>query len=130
MRTPRLPLAEALRNLSIRMPLPDVLIFLAALNIQRESGGNLGEVLDNLSRVIRERFRLLRQVQVFTAEGRMSLYILAAMPPAAALLMYLVNPNYMARLLTDPIGHYAIAGATVLQVLGYFVIRYIVRIKV
>src|SRR5437867_5857724 len=60
-----LPLAEALRNLSIRMPLPDVLIFLAALNIQRESGGNLGEVLDNLSHVIRERFRLLRQVQVF-----------------------------------------------------------------
>jgi tight adherence protein B len=125
-----LPLAEALRNLSIRVPVPDVLIFLAALNIQRESGGNLGEVLDNLSTVIRERFKLLRQVRVFTAEGRLSLYVLTGMPPAFAVFMYFANPDYIGRLFTDPMGHHAIAAAIILQVLGYLVIRRIVQIKV
>jgi tight adherence protein B len=125
-----LPLGEALRNLTIRVPLPDVRIFLAALTIQRESGGNLGEILDNLSIVIRERFKIYRQVQVFTAEGRLSLYILTAMPPISAVIMYLTNPSYMMRLFTDPLGHQFIAAAIAMQIVGYFVIRRIVRIKV
>jgi tight adherence protein B len=125
-----LPLAEALRNLSIRVPVPDVRIFLAALNIQRESGGNLGEVLDNLSQVIRERFKLLRQVKVFTAEGRLSMYVLTGMPPAFAVFMYFANPAYIGRLFEDPIGHEAIAVGVILQVFGYLVIRKVVQIKV
>jgi tight adherence protein B len=125
-----LPLGEALRNLAIRVPIPDVRIFVAALAIQRESGGNLGEILDNLSSVIRERFKIYRQIQVFTAEGRLSLYILSAMPPISGVLMYFVNPKYMMRLFTDPLGHNLIAAGLALQVTGYFVIRRIVRIKV
>jgi tight adherence protein B len=125
-----LPLSDALQNLVTRMPLPDVRIFGAALAIQRESGGNLAEVLENLSAVVRERFKILRQVQVFTAEGRISLYILSAMPPASAVLMYLANPKYMSRLFSDPMGHWAIGGAVILQIFGYLVIRRLIRIKV
>ncbi len=125
-----LPLGEALRNLAIRVPLPDVRIFLAALTIQRESGGNLGEILDNLSTVIRERFKIYRQVQVFTAEGRLSLYILTAMPPISGVVMYLTNPSYMTRLFVDPIGHQLLGTAVAMQIVGYFVIRRIIRIKV
>ncbi len=124
------PLVEALRNLAARLPLPDVRIFLAALTIQRETGGNLGEVLDNLAAVIRERFKILRQVQVFTAEGRLSLSILLAIPPAAGVMMFFTNPTYLSRLFTDPLGHRALAAAAVAQIVGYFVIRRIVRIKV
>lgn len=125
-----LPLREALRNLTVRVPLPDVNFFVTALQIQRESGGNLAEILDNLSYVIRERFKILRQVRVFTAQGRMTLYLLTALPPAAALLMYIVNPDYISRLYTDPLGHKAIAVAIVLQIIGYLIIRKIIRIKV
>jgi tight adherence protein B len=125
-----LPLSEALQNLADRVPLPDVRIFTAGLTIQRESGGNLSEVLENLSAVIRERFKILRQVQVFTAEGRLSLYILTGMPPASAVLMYLANPKYMSRLFTEPMGHYAIGAAIVLQIIGFLVIRRLIRIKV
>jgi tight adherence protein B len=125
-----MPLAEALRNLTLRIPLTDVRIFVTALSIQREAGGNLGEILDNLSGVIRDRFRILRQVQVFAAEGRLSMYILMALPPVAGLLMYLVNPKYMMRLFTDPLGQKAVSLAVLLQVIGYFVIRRIIRIRV
>ncbi|HET9532920.1 MAG TPA: type II secretion system F family protein [Blastocatellia bacterium] len=125
-----LPLREALRNLTVRVPLPDVNFFVTALQIQRESGGNLAEILDNLSYVIRERFKILRQVKVFTAQGRMTLYLLTALPPATALLMFVVNPDYISRLFTDPLGHKFLAAAAVLQVVGYLVIRKIIRIKV
>jgi len=125
-----LSLRDALANLSARMPLPDVRVFITALEIQRESGGNLGEILDNLSEVIRERFKILRQVRVYSAEGRMSLYILTALPPAALGLFSLSNPSYIAPLFTTPMGHKMLAAAIVLQSAGYVVIRKIIRIKV
>jgi tight adherence protein B len=125
-----LSVRDALANLSVRVPLPDVRIFVTALQVQRESGGNLAEILDNLSTVIRERFKLLRQVQVITAEGRLSLYTLTALPFLAGILFFLVNRDYMLPLFTDPLGQRMIAGALVLQVLGYVVISKIVRIKV
>ena len=125
-----MPVVEALRNLSIRVPLPDVRIFLSALSIQKDSGGNLGEVLDNLSTVIRGRFKIQRQVQVYTAEGRISLYMLTAMPPIAGAVMYLTNPDYMMRLFRDPLGGQALAAAAAMQVVGYIIIRKIIRIKV
>jgi tight adherence protein B len=125
-----LPLRDALGNLAVRVPLPDVRIFVSALQIQRESGGNLAEILDNLSVVVRERFKLLRQVRVYTSEGRLSLYILSAMPPIAAVVFFLIKPNYMMRLFTDPLGQKMIFAAVTMQVIGYLVIKKIVTLKV
>lgn len=125
-----LPLREALGNMSVRVPLPDVRIFVSALQIQRESGGNLGEILDTLSAVIRERFKLQRQVKVFTAEGRVSMYMLSAIPLVALGGLYALNPGYISPLFSDPRGHYMLAGAAVMQIIGYFVIRRLVRIEV
>jgi tight adherence protein B len=125
-----LPLREALKNLMTRMPLPDVRIFVSALQIQRESGGNLGEILDTLSEVIRERFKLMRQVRIHTAEGRMTMYVLSAIPFGAGLLLYIVKPDYMKLLFTDPRGQSALGVAAGLQIIGYFVIGRIIRIKV
>lgn len=125
-----MPLRDALQNLAVRMPLPDVHFFISALQIQRESGGNLAEILDNLSYVIRERFKIYRQVKVYTAQGRMTLYLLTALAPATVLLMYLTNPGYIGLLFSDPLGHKFVAAAVVLELIGYFVIRKIIRIRV
>jgi len=125
-----LPMREALQNFSERMPLPDVRIFVTALQIQRDSGGNLAEILDNLAYVIRERFKLMRQVKVFTAEGRLSLYILTAAPPVTALLMFITDPDYLKPLATDPMGHKMVAGAVVMQIVGYLIIKKITTLKV
>jgi len=125
-----MPLRDALHNMAERMPLPDVKIFIAALEIQRDSGGNLGEILNNLSGVIRERFKILREVQVLTAEGRLSMYVLTAMPFIVLFLLYLTNPGYLTPLFTDPIGLRLLWGAAVMQFIGYLIIRKMVRIKV
>jgi tight adherence protein B len=138
-----MPLREALHNLTVRVPLSDVTFFVSALHVQHESGGNLAEILDNLSFVIRERFKILRQVKVHTAQGRMTLYLLTGLGPAAVLLMLLVNPEYIGRFVSDPqpkvsflffgelpLGTVMIAVAIILQIIGYFVIRKIIRIRV
>lgn len=125
-----LPMRDALENLAVRVPIADVRLFVSAIQIQKESGGNLAEVLDKLAQVIRERFKLLRQVKVFTAEGRMSLIILTALPPIAACLLLYVNPDYILRLFTDPIGHQMLAAGIILQIVGFLVIRRIVDLKV
>jgi len=125
-----LPLKDALQNLAVRVPLPDVRIFVSTLQIQRESGGNLGEILDTLSYVVRERFKLRRQIKTFTAEGRLSSYILTAMPFAALAGMSLVQPDYMRPLFTDARGQMALTVAAVLQVIGYLIINKIIKIKV
>jgi tight adherence protein B len=125
-----LPLRDALANLAARMPLPDVRFFATAVQIQRESGGNLSEILEKLAYVMRERFKLLRQVRVYTAEGRLSLYILTAVPPLTGLLMLLTNREYVQVLFHDPLGQRLLTAAVVLQVAGYFVIRQITRLKV
>lgn len=125
-----MPLREALDNLGHRMPLPDVQLFISALQIQRESGGNLAEILDKLSYVVRERFKILRQIRVHTAEARMSLYILTAIPPATALLLFFVNREYMMTLVEEPAGHMMIVAAIVLQIVGYLVMRKITELEV
>lgn len=125
-----LPLRDALQNLVKRMPLPDVRIFVTALMIQRESGGNLAEILDNLSAVIRERFKLMRQIRVYTAQGRLSLIILTIMPPFFLVMSYLMKPDYIMPLFTEPEGHRLLIYGIVLQVIGFFVIRKIVQPKV
>jgi tight adherence protein B len=125
-----MPLREALENLVERVPIDDVRFFVSALQIQRESGGNLAEILDKLSYVIRERFKILRQVRVFTAEARMSLYILTAVPPVTALLLYLVNREYIMDLFVTPMGQKLLATGVVLQIVGFIVMKRITHLKV
>lgn len=124
-----LPLRDALENLMNRVPLTDVRIFVTALMIQRESGGNLAEILDNLSHVIRERFKLMRQIRVYTAQGRISLYVLLAIPPFLLVAMYFLNPKYITPLFTDPLGVRFLTVGIVLQVVGYFVLRKVTQPK-
>ena len=88
------------------MPLVDVKFFVTAVMLQRETGGNLAEILDNLSYVIRERFKILRQVRVYTAQGRLTMMLLMGLPPVIVMAMYAVmNPSFIRPLFTDPLGH-------------------------
>jgi tight adherence protein B len=125
-----LPVRDALLNLADRIPLVDIKFFVTAVMLQRETGGNLAEILDNLSYVIRERFKILRQVRVHTAQGRLTMVLLMALPPTIVLIMQLLNPGFIRPLFTDPIGHALIVGGITLQTLGYFFIRRIIRIQV
>ena len=125
-----LPVRDALINLTDRIPLVDVKFFVTAVMLQRETGGNLAEILDNLSYVIRERFKILRQVRVHTAQGRLTMLLLMALPPTIVALMLTINPGFISPLFTDPIGHALIVVGITLQTMGYFVIRKIIRIQV
>jgi len=125
-----LPVRDALINLADRIPLVDVKFFVTAVMLQRETGGNLAEILDNLSYVIRERFKILRQVRVHTAQGRLTMVLLMALPPTIVAVMTLLNPGFIRPLFVDPIGHALIVGGITLQTMGYFFIRRIIRIQV
>jgi tight adherence protein B len=125
-----LPVRDALLNLADRIPLVDVKFFVTAVMLQRETGGNLAEILDNLSYVIRERFKILRQVRVHTAQGRLTMVLLMALPPLIVLIMLVLNPGFIRPLFTDPLGHVFVVGGITLQTVGYFVIRKIIRIQV
>jgi tight adherence protein B len=123
-----MPLPDALKAFAERIPLIDARFFVTAVLTQRETGGNLGEVLDNLGTVIRDRFRVKRQVRVLTAHGRITGWILAGMPPALAAAMMVVSPEHMKMLINDPLGVQMIVGALVLQVTGTLIIRKLVDI--
>jgi tight adherence protein B len=125
-----LPLRDALLNLSERVPLIDVRFFVTAVLIQKDTGGNLAEILDNLAHVVRERFRILGEVRIKTAQGRLTAAILIALPPSMGLLLRFLNPSYMAPLFTDPIGPYIIALAVFLQLLGSLMLWKIVNIDI
>ena len=125
-----LPIRDALLNLAERVPIVDVKFFVTALMLQRETGGNLAEILDKLSYIIRERFKILRQVRVYTAQGRLTLMILMALPPSCVGLMMVVNPDFIKVLFTDTLGHVLVAAGLTMQTIGYFLIRRIIHIKV
>jgi len=125
-----MPVRDALINLTERMPLVDVKFFVTAVMLQRETGGNLAEILDNLSYVIRERFKIQRQVRVYTAQGRLTMALLMGMPPIIVTVMLVLNPSFIRPLFADPIGHILVVAGIVLQTIGYFVIRKIIRIQV
>jgi tight adherence protein B len=125
-----MPVRDALMNLTMRMPLVDVKFFVTAVMLQRETGGNLAEILDNLSYVIRERFKIQRQVRVHTAQGRLTMALLMAMPPGVVALLLVMSPEFVRPLFSDPIGHTLLAASVALQTIGYFVIRKIIRIQV
>ena len=125
-----LPLKEALTELADRIPLLDVRFFVTAVQIQRETGGNLAEILDNLASVVRERFKLLRQVRVHTAHGRFTGWVLLALPAALGVALSLISPDHMNTLFTEQLGKTMLIGAAVMQTIGYIWIRKVIRIEV
>ncbi len=125
-----MPVRDALMNLTQRVPLVDVKFFVTAVMLQRETGGNLAEILDNLSYVIRERFKIQRQVRVHTAQGRLTMALLMAMPPTVVAILFVFSPDFVQPLFHDPVGHVLLVGSITLQTIGYFVIRRIIKIQV
>jgi tight adherence protein B len=125
-----LPLREALNAMTSRVPIIDVKFFVTAVLIQRETGGNLSEILDNLSHVVRERFKVLRQVRVHTAHGRFTGWVLLALPAFVLVAMSYINPEHMQVLYTDPMGRNLLGAGVVMQTIGYFWIRKVIKIEV
>jgi tight adherence protein B len=125
-----MPVRDALMNLTERIPLVDVKFFVTAVMLQRETGGNLAEILDNLSYVIRERFKIQRQVRVHTAQGRLTMLLLMGMPPTVVAILSVFSPEFVRPLFHDPMGHALLVLSIVLQTIGYFVIRKIIKIQV
>jgi tight adherence protein B len=125
-----LPLRDVLKNLSDRVPLIDVRFFVTALLIQKETGGNLSEILDNLSHVIRDRFRIYRDVRSKSAHGRLTAAILIALPPLMVIALQIVNPHYMGALVDDPIGPTLLWAAAIWQLIGSALMWKIIHIEV
>jgi tight adherence protein B len=123
-----MPIGDALKGLAERAPVLDARFFVTAVLTQRETGGNLSEVLDNLASVIRDRFRVKRQVRVVTAHGRITGWILAGLPPSLAGVLCFVSPGHMTSLVTDPLGIQMLAVAGFLQVSGTLIIRKLVNV--
>ena len=125
-----LPVPDSLLNLADRMGLMDVRILVTAILIQREVGGNLAEILDNLAKVVRERFMIRRQLRVYTAQGRMTGYLLAALPLLLFGILWNMNSEYMGILFTDPMGKAVVVLGIIMQIAGYFWIRRVVDIEI
>ncbi len=124
-----MPLGDALKGMAERVPILDARFFTTAVLTQRETGGNLSEILDNLAAVIRERFKVKRQVRAVTAHGRMTGWILGGMPVALALILSLVSPEHMKTMMTDPLGIRMLAVGGTMQVIGALIIRKLVNIR-
>jgi tight adherence protein B len=125
-----LELRSAMENLVVRVPLQDLRIVVAAILIQKESGGNLAEVLDKVAYVIRERFRLKRQVRTHTAQGRLTGWILSLLPLILGIALYLVSPDTISLLWKRPVGVKLLYAATIMTVIGGLIIRKIVNMEV
>ena len=125
-----LPIKEAMLNLAHRVDNMDLKLFVTAVIIQRESGGNLTEILTKISQTIRARFVLLGQIQVYTAQGRFTSWILGLLPVGIGFIIYVINPDYVMFHFRDPVGRVVFGVAVLLQILGFLAIRKIVRMKV
>ncbi len=123
-------LEEALEDMSDRVPNLDLRFFVTAIVLQRQTGGDLAEILDKIGSLIRERFKIWGQIQALTGEGRLSGIVLLALPPGLFMVMYYLNPEYCSVLFTDPMGHKMLAAAVVMQIVGALVIKKIISIKV
>lgn len=125
-----LSLIDALTRMLERMPSMDLRLFVTSVSIHKEVGGNLAEMLEKLGNTIRERIRIKRQIQVYTAQGRLSGYILAALPAFMAVMLYFIAPDYIMELIEVTTGRYAIGIAVTAQIIGFLVIRRLVNIRI
>jgi len=116
--------------MTTRIASPDMRYFVIAVLIQRETGGNLAELLDNLAKLMRERFKLLGHIRVLSAEGKLSAWILTLLPFALATTIHFVHPKFLAVLWNDPVGLKMIYMAAMLMGLGIIWMRYIIKIRV
>ncbi len=123
-------LEATLQELTVRVPNLDLRFFVNAVVLQRQTGGDTAEILDKIARLVRQRFQIRAQVKALTGEGRLSGVILLALPVVLAIYMHLRNPAYLAVLFRDPMGQGMLVGAVVLQIIGAFVIKRIVDIKI
>jgi tight adherence protein B len=124
-----MPLPDALKEFARRVWLLDARFFVTAVMIQRESGGNLSEILDNIATVIRDRFRVKRQIRVISAHARMTGFVLVGVPPALAFMLFLVNPDHLKVLTGSPLGMRFIYAAIIMQVTGSLIIRQMVKLE-
>lgn len=124
------PLDEALNGLTKRIPNLDLKFFATAIILQRQTGGDLAEILDKIGHLVRERFKIWGQVQALTGEGRLSGVVLLALPPALFAVVYRMNPDYLMLLFTDPLGKKMLVAGIVSQLFGALMIRKIVNIRV
>ena len=124
------PLEDAIEQMTERVPNLDLRFFATAIILQRQTGGDLAEILDKIGYLVRERFKIWGQIQALTGEGRLSGTVLLALPPVLFIVMWRLNSQYCMALFTDPMGHQMLAVAVVMQILGALVIRKIVNIKV
>lgn len=125
-----IPIGDALKNLSTRVPSMDVGYFVVAVQIQRETGGNLTEILGNIAAIVRDRLKLFGQIRTFSAEGRLSAWILTLLPFCMAAVINILNPGFMKVLWTDPLGPRIIGVMVALMLIGIFWMRKIIRIRV
>jgi len=123
-------LEDAIEEMTNRVPNLDLRFFATAVILQRQTGGDLAEILDKIGYIVRERFKIFGQIQALTGEGRLSGVVLLALPPVLFVTMWYLNPGYSMTLFTDPMGHQMLAGAIIMQIVGALVIRKIVNIKV
>ena len=119
-----------LENLTQRMPILDLQLCVTAILIQRETGGNLAEILEKVAYTIRERFRIMGDLKTLTTSSRMSAWLLCGLPIFVVVAVTVMNPEYMSVLWTDPRGHYLIAAALTMQIMGMLIVRKILKIKI
>jgi tight adherence protein B len=124
-----MPVGDALKEFARRVPLLDARFFVTAVLIQRESGGNLSEILDNIASVIRDRFRVKRQIRVVSAHARMTGWVLVCIPPALALILSIINPEHFKTLTNSALGIKMIYAAIGLQTVGTLIIRKMIKLE-
>ena len=124
-----MPIGDALKEFAQRVPLLDARFFVTAVLIQRESGGNLSEILDNIATVIRDRFRVKRQIRVVSAHARMTGFVLICVPPALAVVLFFMNPEHLGTLTGSSLGMKLIYAAIAMQITGSLIIRKMVRLE-
>ncbi len=124
------PIDKALKSMLKRMPNMDLKFFVTAVAIQKQAGGDLAEILDKIAHIIRERFKIIGLVSALTAEGRLSGIVLMALPLGLFIAVYALNPEYVMLLFTDENGRKMVFGAVIMQIIGAFVIKKIINIKV
>ena len=125
-----LSLKLALENLTDRIPLMDLRMCVTAVLIQRETGGNLAEILEKVAHTIRERFRIMGDLKTLTTRSRLSAWVLCAVPVFIAVVVTIMNPEYMSIMWKDPRGHKLVAVGVILQLTGMLIVRKILRIKI